>query len=382
MRGVGAIILAAGKSSRMGQCKAVMPLGQQCVLEHLFAALQGVGVDKICVVTGFHRERLVPFIQGRLNVFEARNPHPEKGMFSSLCVGVEAMAQSCSAMFVLPVDIPLVRPCTFCLVQEQWQKRPESIVLPFLGEASGHPPLVPSSQAKNILGWSGDMGLRGFCASGKARIVPVQVADEHMLMDMDTPTAYEEILTAWQGFALPSRKECLALLQKVCSLPENIVAHSLMVAALARLMGKTLNQQGYFFDLALLEASGLLHDIARLEPHHGPRGAEMLRAMGFGKVAEVIVSHSDMDIPQGSPITPQEIIFLADKYFQGDKPVSLTTRYGAKMKQYGTNPSAREHINQRLAHARHAEARFQKQTGMVLTKLVMQVAGNKTYRGL
>ncbi len=374
MKDIGAIILAAGASSRMGQCKAVMSLGQTRILEHIIATLHKVGIGPVCVVTGFHRKHVSSCLQGWPRVFEAQNPRPQEGMFSSLCVGLHALAGQCQAMFILPVDIPLIRPCTFHLLQKAWQQHPNHVCIPVLETKNGHPPLLPASLAPNILNWDGDQGLRGFLASRGQQVIPVQVPDEYMLMDMDTQTAYERILTAWQRYAIPTRRECLALIRHVLPIPANILAHSLMVAALARVMGDLLNQHGGLFDLALLEAAGLVHDIARLEPHHGPRGAAILTNLGFDEVAEVIAPHSDMEVAPHDPITHQEILFLADKYMQGDQPASLTDRYQAKMEQYGITPHAQAHIRQRLAHARHSQARFQAQTGVMLDDLARQVA--------
>lgn len=375
MKDIGAIILAAGESSRMGRCKTLLPLGGQTVLEHVIDLFREVGIGHICVVTGFHAQAIRPFIVGP-GVFEACNPHPEEGMFSSIRTGIRALCDQCAAMFLLPVDIPLVRSSTLRLVEEQWRRDAATVVIPCFRECSGHPPLVPAMLASQIDDWSGPMGLRGFFASIGERIVSVQVPDEHMLMDMDTPKAYERIRFAHKGFPVPSREECLVFLEAVCPLPANIRAHSLMVAELARNMGETLNRCGERFDLHLLEAGGLLHDIARLEPCHGPRGARILEAMGFPVVGKVIAPHSDMDVPKGSPITLEEILFLADKYFRGETPVSLHVRYQAKMEQYGINPEARTHVKARLAHALHSEARFQERTGIVLEELACRVAGH------
>jgi CTP:molybdopterin cytidylyltransferase MocA len=359
----------------MGRCKALLPLGGQTVLEHVIDLFREVGIGHICVVTGFHRDRVHPVIEAE-GVFEARNPNPEEGMFSSICTGIRTLHEQCRAMFLLPVDIPLVRSCALRLLAKTWNDQTSSIVMPYCREESGHPPLVPSSLAASILGWTGDMGLHGFFGSVRGRIVPVQVPDEHMLMDMDTPEAYERVLAAWQGLGVPSRTECLVMMEDVRPIPGNIRAHSLMVAGLARAMGEALNRHGGTFDPDLLEAAGLLHDVARLERRHGPRGAEVLEAMGFGEVGRIIAPHSDMDIPQGAPMTHREIVFLADKYFKGDRPVSLAARYGAKMEQYGTNPEARAHVKARLDHALHSETRFQERTGIVLEELARQVVGN------
>jgi CTP:molybdopterin cytidylyltransferase MocA len=380
MKDLGAIILAAGGSARMGRCKPLLPLGGRTVLEHVMALFHNVGIPRICVVTGFHRERILPYLHVP-GVLEARNPHPEKGMFSSLCTGIAALAPLCSAMFLLPVDIPLVRTCTLQLLATARQKNPAAVIMPYCNGKSGHPPLLPSSLAPSILDWTGAMGLHGFFRSVAPPMVPVEVPDEHMLLDMDTPRAYEEITTAWSRFDIPSRMECLVLLEHVCHLPEHIRRHSIMVAHLARAMGEHLLAAGQTMDPDLLEAAGLLHDVARLQPHHGPRGAKLLADMGFARVGRIIEPHSDMDVPPQAPMTPQEIIFLADKYFKGDTPVSLAERYGAKMEQYGTSPKAREHIRKRLAHARQSEARFEGQTGVVLEELARLVAGKRQESG-
>ena len=369
----GALILAAGRSSRMGRCKALLPFGKTSVLEHQLDLLQHAGTGPICVVTGFHAEAIHPVISRR-KVLEARNPSPEQGMFSSICTGIATLAPLCRGFFILPVDIPLVRPCTLDLLQKKWQEDPASIAMPFFGTRSGHPPLFPSSLAQNLLAWQGEGGLQGFFTTVAHCIVPVPVPDEQMLLDMDSPEAYEKILTQKERGDIPSPGECLALIREIRPIPENIQNHSIRVAGLARAMGERLNAHGEHLDPDLLEAAGLLHDIARLEPNHGPRGAEILRDLGFTTVARVIAPHSDMDIPEHAPISHEEIIFLADKYFKGDQPVSLKVRYGAKKKKYGTTPGLRAHVEKRLEHALHSQKRMEERMGTGMENLAEEVA--------
>ena len=374
MRDIGAVILAAGESSRMGRCKAVLPLGEHSVLEHEVRLFRDAGVRHICVVTGFHAESIRPVI-ARLGVLEAHNPHPEQGMFSSVCAGVAALAPLCAGVFMLPVDIPLVRSCTLHLLAQKWRDDPSMIAMPFMDAESGHPPLIPTAHAPAMLAWSGERGLQGFFETVSGQILPVPVPDELMLLDMDTPEAYKTIIDRKKYAQIPSRRECLAMISEVRPIPENIRNHSIMVAGLARAMGDELNACGEHCDPDLLEAAGLLHDIARLERNHGPLGAKILDGWGFSSVARIIAPHSDMDVADHAPITHREIIFLADKYFKGDLPVSLQTRYGAKMKQYGKNPEARAHVKRRLEHALKSKARIERRAGIVLEDLARAVAG-------
>lgn len=374
MNGMGAIILAAGESSRMGRCKAVLPLGEQTVLEHEVGLFRDAGLEHIAVVTGFHAPSIRPVIK-RLGVLEVRNPHPERGMYSSVCVGIAALESLCAGVFILPVDIPLVRSCTLQLVEQAWRASGGGIAMPCIEGKSGHPPLMATSYAQAMRGWKGQCGLQGFFDTVADQIISVSVPDELMLLDMDTPEAYDVIRIRHEHARVPSPRECLALISEVRPIPENIRAHSVMVAGLARAMGERLNACGEHFDTDLLEAAGLLHDIARLERNHGPQGAKILDTMGFSAVARVIAPHSDMDIADNAPITHREIIFLADKYFKGNRPVSLATRYGAKMEQYGTHPEARDHVRRRLEHALKSEKRIEERSGAVLEDLAVAVAG-------
>ena len=115
------LILAAGQSSRMGKVKALLPLpggaGRECpALEGLARLFHTVGIEHISVVTGWHADSVEQAAQ-RIGLAVVRNPRPEDGMFSSVCVGLQALADGNSALpqapvLVLPVDVPLVRPMT------------------------------------------------------------------------------------------------------------------------------------------------------------------------------------------------------------------------------------------------------------------------------
>jgi len=110
---IGALILSAGRSTRQRGFKPLLPIGHRTVLEHclhLFSRLE-TGPCQTVVVLGHRAEDLRPVVSG-LGAIPVHNPDFDLGMFSSVQVGSAALSPSVQAFFVLPVDIPLVRPLT------------------------------------------------------------------------------------------------------------------------------------------------------------------------------------------------------------------------------------------------------------------------------
>ena len=81
------------------------------------------------------------------------NPDYEQGMFSSIQAGIRRLQTAPQAFFILPVDIPLVRPATIRRLMDAAAENPDKIIYPIFGGKRGHPPLIPSSLIPAILGW-------------------------------------------------------------------------------------------------------------------------------------------------------------------------------------------------------------------------------------
>src|SRR4030042_2342726 len=94
---------------------------------------------------------------------------------------------------------------------------------------------------------------------------------------------------------IPPREPCLTLMEQSGMLP-NIKDHSLQVARIAVCLGKNLMTHFPELNLDLVEAGGLLHDIAKTEclktrGNHALIGEEMVRTMGFDPVARIVAQH-------------------------------------------------------------------------------------------
>ncbi|MDF2840738.1 MAG: mobA 1, partial [Clostridia bacterium] len=87
---IAAIVLAAGYSSRMGELKPLLPLGDKTVIEKVIDAFRKAGIDDVRVVVGYEAQRLMPLLEKR-KVQIIQNIEFEKGMFSSVQAGIKSL---------------------------------------------------------------------------------------------------------------------------------------------------------------------------------------------------------------------------------------------------------------------------------------------------
>lgn len=193
MRTVG-IVLAAGLSSRMGAFKPLLPIddpgGDGCVtvLERTVKSLLPAA-DRVYVVTGCRAAELRPLI-ARLGAVEVHNPDFMGGMSTSVLAGVRTAAGAgAEGLLLLPCDAPAVPP--ECVLSLMDAAGPDSFAVPcFLGK-KGHPLWVPRRFFGDIL----DAGsIKLVTRRVEEAIVRVETGREGVVLDLDTPAAYQEIL--------------------------------------------------------------------------------------------------------------------------------------------------------------------------------------------
>src|ERR1700752_1252951 len=138
--GMAAIILAAGYSSRMGEFKPLLPIGGTTALERCIGLFRAAGVEEVIAVLG-HRAEQLQTLAERSGARCLVNPQFDRGMYSSIVVGSRALPRWVEAAFVLPADIPLVRPATVRQLADNWGSSDASILYPVFEGLRGHPPL-------------------------------------------------------------------------------------------------------------------------------------------------------------------------------------------------------------------------------------------------
>jgi len=196
-----AIIPAAGSSSRMGSSKAVLPLGGKTVLEYIIQTYAFAGITDIRVVTGYDREQVRSVLRD-LPAKEIHNAGYQDGMYSSVRCGIASCGPEISGYFIHPVDIPLVTPRTIRFLCASAGPAGDRIACPVYKGQRGHPPLIGASFRAAILEVDRPQGLKGLLYEYSYAIVPVIVDDPGVLLNMNTPADYQEVLRRMENPAI------------------------------------------------------------------------------------------------------------------------------------------------------------------------------------
>jgi molybdenum cofactor cytidylyltransferase len=360
-----AVILAAGFSSRMGNLKALLPLGEKSILAHVVTLFKRAGITDMRVVVGYRAAELMPVIKelGAIPVF---NPQYETGMLSSIKAGISSLPGKRGAFFILPVDIPLVRRLTVSDLLAAWKKGKKKILYPAFSGRRGHPPLISLTLREKILSWEGAGGLQSFLAQHEKEAADVPVADEHILFDIDTPRDYQNAVSRLATYDIPTTPECLTMMTRRFASNEPLFEHCVAVAGVAVHLTHILNSAGCKIDPRLVTASGLLHDLLRAQPDHAAAAARMLRRMGYAKVADVVATHMNIRIEEKAPLQAEEVVYLADKLVEGKRVVSLDQRFRVKRMQFAGETEITSAVNVRFQNAVKIKNRFESKTGMSL----------------
>jgi len=152
--------------------------------------------------------------------------------------------------------------------------------------------------------------------------------------------------------SIPTRGECLDLMSQA-GMPPHIKKHSLMVAEIALFLGKRLRQKGIRLSIPLLEAGGLLHDIAKVQSlscggSHEKLGAKFLHERGYMQLASIVQDHVTLDLIRlNGPITESLVVNYADKRVKHDQIVTLQERFTDLIERYAKSPENAARLEQK-----------------------------------
>jgi molybdenum cofactor cytidylyltransferase len=362
------IILAGGLSTRMKQFKPLLPLGESTVIDHIINTYLSEGVD-VVLVAGYRHDEIKEKIKKR-DIMVVYNPDYEQGMFSSIKAGVKQLRPEHQAFFINPVDIPLVRPATIKRLMAIAEEKPGKIIYPVFGGKRGHPPLIPSSLAPTILGWRKEGGLKAILDTQEKLALEVPVADNFILLDIDTPEDYIHLTERYRRYDIPTDEECDVILKDICKVTPEKIKHSQKVAEVAADISRAFSLHGSCVDIELVYVAGMLHDIAKGQQKHDIVGGEILRELGFDKVGDIVAVHSDLDGGNTSLSLEAKIVYITDKLIDGEKHVSLEERYSLSKHRYGLTPEIKANIEKRLKVAQNVKIELEKLLGHRLEMVI------------
>jgi molybdenum cofactor cytidylyltransferase len=174
----------------MGRAKQLLPLGDKSVIRHCLDSIIGAGVKDIVAVVGLNGRDIADDILG-FSVKIVFNLDPESEMAESVRCGLRLVDVSSTGVLVCLSDHPLVSPETFFTLLRNHCKNPDRIIVPFYRGRRGHPTLFPARAIKEI--FSG-LRLNEIVNRTPGRLICIDVNDEGVLLDMDTPEDYRKVL--------------------------------------------------------------------------------------------------------------------------------------------------------------------------------------------
>jgi molybdenum cofactor cytidylyltransferase len=192
-----ALVLAAGRSARMGRAKAALPLGNQTFLSRIVATFLDAGVDDVVVVVGHEPEVILQSFAGSgLPARFVVNPEFDRGQLSSLLAGLAVIDRpGVVAALVTLADVPLVRASTVRAVLDRYRLTHAPIVRPTSGERHGHPLLIARALFGALRAADPAIGAKPIVRAHASLSGHVDVEDEGAFTDIDTPEDYEKIRT-------------------------------------------------------------------------------------------------------------------------------------------------------------------------------------------
>jgi len=186
MKDVAAILLAAGRSRRMGEFKPLLPFGDQTVNESCVKNLCAAGIDEAIVVVVGHRADDVREQLKGFDVGFAYNPDPDSEMSVSIAVGVEKISPHVKAILIALVDHPAVPPSVITQLIDEWRRGDARLVQPEYKGRGGHPVLIDLTYRAALRNLDPQRGLRSLFETHRAEVRRLIVDSPYVARDMDT----------------------------------------------------------------------------------------------------------------------------------------------------------------------------------------------------
>lgn len=189
-KNTGAVITAAGMSSRMGDFKPMLQMGSLSLASRIIANFEQAGVFPIVLVTGYRADELEKHVSKHGVICVRNENYQNSEMIDSAAIGLNYIIDKCGRTFITPVDIPLFTVDTV----KKLMSCGEAIVKPVFGGVAGHPVLMDCEIIPDLLKEGAQCGLNKAMLNFKDVTRYMEVDDEGVLKDADTPEDYRNMV--------------------------------------------------------------------------------------------------------------------------------------------------------------------------------------------
>lgn len=188
---VSGVLLAAGRSSRMGRPKQLLTWHGAPLVRHAAQTALNAQLSDVIVVIGAEALNVRAALAD-LPVRIVQNDCYAEGQAASIRAGVAALAPDAEAVMIMLVDQPLLQAATIDQLIAAWQP-PWLIVAPQHTGQRGHPVLFARPLFDALRAITGDLGARNVIKAHADVLKVVEVADAGVVIDIDTPEMYRRL---------------------------------------------------------------------------------------------------------------------------------------------------------------------------------------------
>ena len=190
---ISAILLAAGKATRLGKPKQLTPFGQGTIVEQAIDNLLSSAVNEVVVVVGYRAEEVVKTVAAK-PVKLVINPDYEQGMSTSIIAGLKLVDSRARVVMLALGDQPLINSQTINRLIEEFYNRDKGIAIPTYRGRRGHPIIFAIKYKEKLLELKGDIGGRQIVRDHPDDILEVAVNSKSIISDIDTIGDYQSHL--------------------------------------------------------------------------------------------------------------------------------------------------------------------------------------------
>ncbi len=186
-RSIGAVVLAAGASTRLGTPKQLIRFRGRTLLEHTIHVAVAAGFRPVVVVIGAHADRIRQAVVLPPGVRWVENPRWPEGMSTSICTGLTALVEadpSVAGALLMACDQPYVSVALLRRMASAYRRTGAAVVACTYGGTFGVPALLDRTLFPELLALEGDHGAKSVIARHLHRTI--QVPFPQGIIDLDT----------------------------------------------------------------------------------------------------------------------------------------------------------------------------------------------------
>lgn len=192
-RKLSAVLLAAGESRRMGsRNKLALPIDGSPLLRRTAGILSRCDLEELVVVVGYEQETARELLRG-IPARIVYNEDFREGQMTSVYQGLAALQRPCAGVMICLSDQAMLEVADIRAIARGFASCPTSIMVPVYQGKRGNPVVLDYAHRDTILADRKNLGCKRLIEQNPDLVTTVEMPNDHVLVDLDTPEAYAAV---------------------------------------------------------------------------------------------------------------------------------------------------------------------------------------------